>query len=130
MTFEVRVVGGQCGFHIFFHKKANGDSGAIVVGDEDGNQSLVLYTPNGKITVPEAMVRNLQTDLGRWQACRLRGRGPQVRFEVNGEEWFSSRNESFSEGRIGFGPNEGTDSVAFRKMKVTTPDGEVMWQGP
>lgn len=63
----------------------------------------------------------------RWYKIKVEVRGPRISCWVNGKNVFTYRDESLNHGMIGLGT--GNSPVRWRRLKVTAPDGRVLWEG-
>jgi serine/threonine protein kinase len=64
----------------------------------------------------------------RWYQIRVEVRGSTYRCYVDGKEWLQTQDEAFTHGKCGIGA--WNSSNRFRDIKVTSPDGTVLWNGP
>ncbi len=128
LTFEAKIIEGANGFGVFFHNNASGDCGIVSIGDEGNTENNVAFRVKGEYHIPYGMQKKARTESGHWYEARLTVHGPEVRFSLDGKEWFHCDDKRFSSGWIGFGTDE---TVAhFRRIRITTPDNKPIWEGP
>lgn len=64
---------------------------------------------------------------GRWYKVKIEARGTRVRCDIDGKNLLAYNEETLLKGMIGLGT--GNSSVRWRNLKVTAPDGRILWQG-
>ncbi len=64
----------------------------------------------------------------KWHKLKISLRGRQIRIELDGELLFALRDDFSLKGAIGVHCVD--CSGRFRNIKVTAPDGTVLWEGP
>ncbi len=63
-----------------------------------------------------------------WYKVKISLQGPHIRIELNGNLLFALRNEFSKIGNIQL--RNWDSAVRFRNIKVTAPNGTVLWEGP
>ena len=66
-------------------------------------------------------------DEGLWYPIKIKVRGSNFECYVDDSLVFEESNSSFSHGRIGITTRG--NQTRFRKIKVTAPDGKLLWEG-
>lgn len=100
-----------------FGGKDNLDLLAAVQGEDRWHHPSRRYMKNA-----------LPVEIGRWYHIHVRPRGDTVEVFVDRNRVAESRHEKLPRGRVG-AYTYGNSAAGFRKLKVTAPNGEVLWSG-
>jgi tRNA A-37 threonylcarbamoyl transferase component Bud32 len=64
----------------------------------------------------------------QWYNVKVEVRGAEIQCFLDGQEHFGGRDTRITRGRAGLSSSDFT--TRFRNIKLTAPDGSVIWQGP
>jgi len=128
LTFKA-ITNGEGAFNVLFHWTAPGTYCGFCPASPN-NKFADLFKRQDKSLHLRApgQIRFGRLEPDRWYDIHLEVRGSFYHCYVDGKEWFQTQDETFTHGRVGLGvwnPNN-----RFRDIKVTAPDGTVMWSGP
>lgn len=92
------------------------------------NKGHELYRfVGGKWERGPSMYREGSIEFGRWYTVQVQVRGSLVTCLLDGVQMFREDDPRFAGGKMGLGCYAG--SVRFRGIRVTSPNGEVLWEG-
>jgi hypothetical protein len=124
LTFKA-IANSDDGFSVWLHWTAPG----TFVGFSPASPSLIpeLWTrQGGEFERLRARVARIEPD--RWHDIRVVVRGSALTCFVDGEQWFQDSAAGYTHGRIALTTKSA--AARFRDIRVTAPDGNVMYSGP
>jgi WD40 repeat protein len=129
LDFEVESqrVAGPEGFGIAFRAADDRNMLLAVLGGWGNKHGAVECWTDG---APQLLTKQTATSIkaGRWYRVRVEARGNRFRCLVDGKVAFALQDNRRPHGRVGLRTN--WDTVArFRNLKVTAPDGKVLFEG-
>jgi hypothetical protein len=131
VTLEARRTGGENGFAVFF-RVANADNRYVfALGSYKNTGHDVARIVNGSYARDDMGPRLYipgSIQLGRWYNVRCEVRGDTYRCYLNDQLLFKFTDSHLTTGRIALG-TYGQASARFRGIKVTDPDGNLLWKG-
>jgi serine/threonine protein kinase len=91
--------------------------------------SHVIYKSFGKrLNAGNSIIRSIpRVDVGRWYQIEVTVLGDKFECMVDGSVFFNYSSNQISRGCIGL--NSGVYPCRFRDIMVTTPNGDVLWEG-
>jgi serine/threonine protein kinase len=93
----------------------------------EGNTIISLYSRfDGVMTRLQA--EQFRMEPNQWYNVKVEARGPEIRCFLDGHEHFDIKETRFTSGRVGISCSD--PGARFRNIKVTAPDGSIIWQGP
>ncbi|MGD0767084.1 MAG: protein kinase [Tepidisphaeraceae bacterium] len=93
----------------------------------EDNTLIGLYSRfEGNLTRLQWQQYRLEPD--QWYNVKVEVRGPEIQCFLDGQERFGGRDTRIARGRAGLSSSDFT--TRFRNIKLTAPDGSVIWQGP
>jgi hypothetical protein len=93
----------------------------------EGNTVISLYSRfDGVMTRLQA--EQFRMEPNQWYNVKVEARGPEIRCFLDGHEHFDIKETRFTSGRVGISSSD--PGARFRNIKVTAPDGSIIWQGP
>jgi tRNA A-37 threonylcarbamoyl transferase component Bud32 len=117
--------GNGKGFRVLIHGMAHNACLYWLAEDED--TLIGLYSRfDGVVTRLQWQQRRLEPD--EWYNVKVEVRGALMRCFLDGQELFDGSDARFTRGRAGISSSD--PSVRFRNIKVTAPNGSIIWQGP
>jgi hypothetical protein len=128
LTFEARKSAGQGGFGACF-RTAQGKQYLLMIGDPREKYFLRIEERSGD---GRWIPRELGSKPGtiqplEWYKLKISLLGPHIRIELDDHLLFAVTDESHQKGRVQL---RGTgDGAQFRNIKVSAPDGTVLWEG-
>jgi hypothetical protein len=126
-TCKAMRVEGPNGFGLLYRAADKFNSHLFAVGDWDN-------TKYGRHIVTEGSWRysagpqNAGVNAGQWYDVRVSARGPRCQCFLDGELIFEFDDNTQLRGAVGF--RTWATKVRFRDIKVTDPEGKVLWEGP
>ena len=131
LTFDTRTdsapgVGKQGGIHLFRAQDAS-NYHVFTLGPYGGTFDEVHRIENGMWVRDVNPIRR-KYELDRWYAVAIRVQGDKIQCSLDGKESFAYTDAHFPKGQIGFATWDSV--VRWRNIKVTDPDGKVLWSGP
>ena len=128
LTFRA-ITNGEGSFNVLFHWTDPGTYYAFCPGSPN-NRYADLFKRLNKSMPQRApgQIRFGRLEPDQWYEVRVEVRGSFYRCYVDGKQWLQTQDESFTHGKVGLGV--WNSSNRFRDIKVTTPDGTIMWSGP
>ncbi|MGD0388692.1 MAG: protein kinase [Tepidisphaeraceae bacterium] len=113
------------GFRVIIHN-AMRNACLYWLGAED-NTLIGLYSRfEGNLTRLQWQPYRLEPD--QWYNVKVQVRGAEIQCFLDGQERLGGREERITRGRAGLSSSDIT--TRFRNIKLTAPDGSVIWQGP
>ncbi len=64
---------------------------------------------------------------GEWRTALIRVRGESVECSLDGTQLFKHTDRRYAAGGVGF--STWASSAEFKDVKITDPDGKVLWEG-
>ena len=126
MTFKAMAVAGNGPILVAYHLTSASDGCLFHIGDAGNTANSIGSAYKEKWYQGPSKPGGYA--VGKWIDVRLRVRGADVRFDLDGREWFHHIDERFKAGQVGLGA-EGA-SVRFRDIVITDPKGKEIWKGP
>jgi serine/threonine protein kinase len=128
LTFRA-ITNSEGSFNVIFHWIAPGTYyGFCPASPNNRFADLFKRVDKGLPERAPGQLRFGRLEPDRWYDIHVEVRGSFYHCFVNGKEWFQTQDENFTHGKIGVGVSN--PNVRFRDIKVTAPDGTVMWSGP
>ncbi len=122
------ITNSQGGFNILFHWTAPGTFYAFCPGSVNNRYADLHRKQETLSERAPGQLRFGRLEPDRWYDLHLEVRGSFYHCYVDGKEWFQTQDESYAHGKVGLGVTNSNNR--FRDIKVTAPDGTVMWNGP
>jgi hypothetical protein len=119
---------GTTGPCIHFHVNDLKNMYGFAVGNYNNTSHDVGGGVNGEFQRQPEMIVPGGVDTGRWYEVRVDVFGSKFRCYLDGRLIFQLTDERFAKGRIGLSTKESV--VRFRDIRVTSPDGKLIWRGP
>jgi hypothetical protein len=117
--------GNGKGFRVVIHAAMH-NAFLYWLGAED-DTLLGLYSRfEGTLTRLQWQQYRLEPD--QWYNVKVEVRGAEIQCFLDGQERFGGRDTRLTRGRAGLSSSDVT--TRFRNIKLTAPDGSVIWQGP
>jgi len=117
--------GNGKGFRVVIHAAMH-NAFLYWLGAED-DTLLGLYSRfEGTLTRLQWQQYRLEPD--QWYNVKVEVRGAEIQCFLDGQERFGGRDTRLTRGRAGLSSSDFT--TRFRNIKLTAPDGSVIWQGP
>jgi WD40 repeat protein len=127
--FEVEAmrIAGPEGFGIAFRAADDRNMLLAVLGGWGNKHGAVECWTDG---TPQLLTKQTSTSIasGRWYRLRVEARGNRFRCLVDGKVALELQDDRRPRGRVGVRTNWST-AVRFRNLKVTAPDGKVLFEG-
>ena len=114
------------GGNLFFRTLSLEDNYVFSLGAYGGDWNELIYNVDSRWHRDGTLLPT-QHKPGHWYRMRVRVRGPQITCWLDDELLFEFRNSTFASGCIGLGTWNSV--VAWRNLRVTAPDGRVLWEG-
>ncbi|HEY1921216.1 MAG TPA: protein kinase, partial [Tepidisphaeraceae bacterium] len=128
LTFRA-ISNSEGGFNVIFHWTDPGTYYAFCPGSLNNRFSdLFKRVEKGLPQRANGQLRFGRLEPDRWYEIHLEVRGSNYRCFVDGKQWLQTQDPAFTHGKVGFGV--WNSSPRFRDIKVTAPDGSLMWSGP
>jgi hypothetical protein len=124
-TFSTKGEGAQAVAGAF-HWGALTDHYQLVLSGDPKQGCALNFMASGKRDAHPGMNRKTQAVTNRWYDVRIEVRGSDFRCFVDGTLLFTDHHPGFSKGRVALaamGP------ARFRDIKVSSPDGKMLWDG-
>ena len=127
-TFEVKVLEGGGNVKArFFHKNDNEYYQFNVGGDT--NKAYVLeHWYDGKWTGNPGGYIRATLDTNKWHTVQLKIRGPEFWCQCDNKQIFHETDKRFTSGFVGIGTVH--TAAQFRNIKLTAPNGRLLWATP
>lgn len=127
MSFDAMTneSGNGKGFRVLIHASMR-NSCLFWVGEDEDTQ-LALYSRVGG-TSARTQFKQYRLEPDEWYNVRVEVRGAEMRCFLDGQEVFDGREPRLTSGRAGISSSDA--SIRFRNIKLTAPDGTMIWQGP
>jgi hypothetical protein len=100
---------------------------ALILGGSDDRNQLIRnakdthrYSP---LPPPSAGILRLSV----WQPVKISLRGPHIRVDLNGQQIFNATDDYCQKGLVSLFCHGSPGR--FRNIKVTAPDGTILWEG-
>jgi serine/threonine protein kinase len=122
MTFNAKIISGDDGFAVIFHRMNDHDWRGFHIGDNGRTFNEML--PRRKSTDAKRM----RTVTGRWYGIRIEVRNARYTCYLDGREVFQGVDQNFTRGGVGL-IAYGTVS-RFKDIVITTPERRILWSGP
>jgi serine/threonine protein kinase/formylglycine-generating enzyme required for sulfatase activity len=125
LTLEVKKTGGSGGLGVSFHWLGPGHRRAFSLG---GNRWINLdYHYNGKWGREDGNGKGLSYSSNRWYSLTVKVRGDTFQIYLDGVLQFEQTDARFTHGRICLLTD--TAAARFRRIKVSDPQGKVLFEG-
>jgi serine/threonine protein kinase len=125
-TFKAMADGDVDGLSAVFHWAPN-TAQDFIVGGHGGTGLETMYYLNGRMYYEPAGYQKEAFELHRWHDVRIQIRGTEFRCFLDGQERSYGVDDHFTQGRVGFETWGGISH--FRDIRVTAPDGTVLFAG-
>jgi hypothetical protein len=113
------------GFIIPFRVAGLGNQWMINVGT--GRQYLIQRVRDGTLLQPPITRVAGNVNQGEWYKVLIRTRGPELQCFLNGQRVLWTRDPECERGAVGLQTHDTT--ARFRNIKVTNPEGDVLFEG-
>ena len=123
-TFEASKSTGPGGFGASFHT-GDGKQIWLRLGDENNHGIGRVSSPGGRSVIRSKPGTIRQLD---WYKVKISLRGPHIRVDLDDHLLFSLTDKTSPDGLVGL--RFINSAGRFRNIKVTAPDGTVLWEGP
>ncbi|HKI19643.1 MAG TPA: DUF1080 domain-containing protein, partial [Isosphaeraceae bacterium] len=130
-SVDAMRIGGENSFSLLFRGGNRGDSYKYVIGGEGNTRSSVVADARGQTRSLKSLDLRIQAQ--RWYTARVHVRGNHFAcFLYDGGSGKDTRlfdvyDERFPRGRVGL--ETFISSFRFQNIRVTSPDGKVLWEG-
>jgi hypothetical protein len=124
LKFQGQIVAGKEGFVALFHRTGDDNVRFFHVGELDGQRADSGFLHQGK---EGSKAKPISTVQGRWSHVLVKVRGAESWCFLDGQELFHDIDDRFTHGRVGLATWDA--SARFREIAITTPDGDVLWNG-
>jgi len=131
-SVDAMRIGGGNSFSLLVRAGNRGDSYKYVIGGEGNTTFSVVADERGQTRSLESLDFRIQDHT--WYTARVHVRGNHVACFLydsgSGEDHrlFDVYDDRFARGRVGL--ETFISSFRFKNIKVTSPDGKVLWEGP
>ncbi|MCE9528743.1 MAG: protein kinase, partial [Planctomycetales bacterium] len=115
------------GICLAFRAKDTGNFLDIEVGGWSATVTEAIYFKDGKWGRSPGCFLKIPHEHGRWYKVKIEARGPRIRCSVDGKNLLAYKDETLLNGMIGVGT--GNSPVRWRNLKVTSPNGRILWEG-
>ncbi|HZZ78224.1 MAG TPA: family 16 glycoside hydrolase [Gemmataceae bacterium] len=115
------------GICLAFRVKDTGNYLDIDIGGWGATVTEAIYFKNGKWGRSPGCFLKIPHEHGRWYKVKIEARGKNIRCTVDGKEILAYRDDTLLSGMIGVGT--GNSPCRWRNLKVTAPDGKILWEG-
>lgn len=115
------------GISLAFRAKDLGNYLDIEVGGWSATVTEAVFFKDGKWGRSPGCFLKIPHEHGRWYKVKVEVRGPRVRCSVDGKDLLAYSDDTLLKGMIGVGT--GNSPVRWRNLKVTAPDGTLLWEG-
>jgi formylglycine-generating enzyme required for sulfatase activity/serine/threonine protein kinase len=96
----------------------------IIAGWRNNSSGAQVWNKGVEVTIRKRPCRLVNN---RWYTALVKVRGNRSEGYLDGERLFENQDDQHPNGRAGLGTNQGV--YRFRNIKITAPDGTVLWQG-
>jgi formylglycine-generating enzyme required for sulfatase activity len=125
LTLEAKKTGGREALGVFFHWLGPGHYRRF---DLTRNSGIALdYDYNGKFGLEAGNSKGLRYSSNRWYSLKVEARGDTFRAYLDGVLQFEQTDARFTHGRIGL--YTWNAAARFRRIKVSDPQGQVLFEG-
>jgi serine/threonine protein kinase len=126
LTYEACMSAGREGFGGGF-RLADGNGYTLGIGDSDGMHKLAQWS---NATRRATFIRSVPGTIhpGVWYSVKISLRGRNIRVALDDRELISAWDDFSSRGIVSLRFYNGAGR--FRNIKVTAPDGTLLWEGP
>ncbi len=124
LDFKGQIASGKEGFNALIHHKNKDNFRFFHVGELAGKSVVAGFMVAGK---EGGQSKPIATVKGRWYDVRVKVRGPEFWYYLDGKELFHEVDQRLTSGRIGLAAWDG--NTRYRDIRVTTPEGETLWEG-
>jgi hypothetical protein len=125
LRFKGQIVSGNEGFVALFHRTSDDNVRFFHVGELAGKRVDAGFLFQGK---EGGQSQAVQTVHGQWYDVLIKIRGPEFWCYLDNQELFHNVDERFTTGRIGLATWDA--NARYRDIRVATPEGKTLWQGP
>jgi serine/threonine protein kinase len=112
------------GYHATVHLL---DANVLNVWLSDFDNTAVDINTRYNTVLKRLQTKALRMEPDRWYQIRVQVRASEVKLFVDDVEYLSARDDRYTHGRAGISTQ--SPETRFRHIKVTAPDGAIMWQG-
>ena len=126
-SLEGSVVEGEHGLKAIVHATGPLTHRQFSIGSYENTASDLSQDHAGRWDRNEGNFKYEKININNWHRINVEVRGATVRCYLDGELRFEDRDERFTHGRVGVG-TWGT-MARFRRIRVTAPGGEVLFEG-
>jgi serine/threonine protein kinase len=129
LTLRAKWERGRSGPEIWFHYTGPGDFCGFTVGGQYNTAHELITISGGRYGrgPKNDWIQNERISQGKWYDVRIEVREDRFRCFLDRALIFQVQDERFKKGRIGLAGWEGAGR--FRDIKVTAPDGTLLWNG-
>ena len=131
LTLEAKKTGGQEALGIYFHWLGPGHLRYFCLGGNraGGNRGIDFgYMFNGQWGREKGNWKHRSYSSNQWYSLKVEVRGGMYRAYLDGHLEYELPNPKFRHGRIGLYTD--TTAARFRHIKVSDPQGQVLFEGP
>ncbi|MCC9605568.1 protein kinase [Blastopirellula sp. JC732] len=114
------------GSALFFRALSDRDNCVLITGSYGGTIMDVTKRVRGE-WIRIGMPYGIEHEFRRWYTQKVEVRGDHIRCFVDGKMMFDRHDDSHPRGMIGLGSHNTV--TRWRNLKVTAPDGTVLWEG-
>jgi serine/threonine protein kinase len=127
MSFDAMVNpnSNSRGFRAIIHA-ANRNVCMYWIGADENTRIILNSRFDGVMT--RLQTQQFRMEPNHWYNAKVEVRGPEIRCFMDGEECFDVKQTQCPNGRVGISSSD--PGARFRNIKVTAPDGSIIWQGP
>jgi hypothetical protein len=123
---EAMRVNGPSGFDILFRATDKYNYYLFDVGDKN-NTKYAWHTVNEHVWKEYKESRDAGVNANQWYKVRVSVRGPRCQCFLDEELLFDFTDRDHLRGAVGF--RTWATKVRFRNIRVTSPDGRILWEG-
>ncbi len=127
-SFAAKQLGGKFGFQSFLGVVDAQNRRMFEVGAFSNVKHLVVQIENDKWSRRTLSEQPGTISFQEFHTVRIEVRRDRRTYFLDGKQWLNERAENPQPGRLGFGTARDT-SVCFRDIRVTSLDGNILWQG-
>lgn len=127
ITLQARVDRGNNGLKFAFHYLNMANCAWFALGNYENTKHEVTYMRNNRFTPHARIDRDGSLVPGRWYDIRLVIRDHEFHCYLDGALVESGLDPFRGKGRVALGA--WNTATSYRKLRITTPEGAVLWEG-